>query len=86
MDKYDLWNAHMFVIEGMDKVRKIIAENRKRKLTKHKKISTNTIIEINHCLPIAILKLQKKKGADSFTGKESINRRSRSSARSRKNV
>ena len=39
----------MFVIEGMDKVRKVIAENRKRKLTKHKKISNNTIIEIDHC-------------------------------------
>lgn len=35
--KYDLGDAHMFVIEGMDKVRKVIEENRKRKLTKHKK-------------------------------------------------
>ena len=34
--KYDLGDAHMFVVEGMDKVRKIIEENRKRKLTKHK--------------------------------------------------
>ena len=37
--KYDLGNAHMFVIEGMDKVRKIIEENRKRKLTKHMLVS-----------------------------------------------
>ncbi|WP_430749602.1 transposase, partial [Drancourtella massiliensis] len=43
--KYDLGDAHMFVIEGMDKVRKVIEENRKRKLTKHKKISNNTVIE-----------------------------------------
>ena len=35
--KYDLGDAHMFVIEGMDKVRKVIEENRKRKLTKHKR-------------------------------------------------
>ena len=49
----------MFVIEGMDKVRKVIEENRKRKLTKHKKISNNTVIEIDHCSPLEILKLQK---------------------------
>ena len=49
----------MFVIEGMDKVRKVIEENRKRKLTKHKKISNNTLIEIDHCSPLEILKLQK---------------------------
>ena len=48
-----------FVIEEMDKVRKVIEENRKRKLTKHKKISHYTIIEINHCSPLEILKLQK---------------------------
>ena len=57
--KYNLGDAHMFVIEGMDKVRKVIEENRKRKLTKHKKISNNTIIEIDHCSPLEILKLQK---------------------------
>ena len=49
----------MFVIEGMDKVRKIIEEKRKRKLTKHKKISNNTVIEIDNCSPLEILKLQK---------------------------
>ncbi len=38
--------ARMFVIEGMKKVRKVIEENRRRKLTKHKKIANNTIIEI----------------------------------------
>ena len=57
--KYDLGDARMFVIEGMAKVRKVIEENRKRKLTKHKKISNNTIIEIDHCSPLEILKLQK---------------------------
>ena len=55
----DLGAAHMFVIEGMDKVRKAIEENRKRKLTKHKKISNHTIIEIDSCSPLEILKLQK---------------------------
>ena len=57
--KYDIPHAHMFVIEGMDKVRDIIEKNRKRKLTKHKKLSNNTIIEIDSCSPLEILKLQK---------------------------
>ncbi len=56
---YGLGDAHMFVIEGMDKVRKVIEENRKRKLTKHKKIPNNTVIEIDNCSPLEILKLQK---------------------------
>ena len=49
----------MFVIEGMEKVRDVIEKNRKRKLTKHKKLSNNTMIEINNCFPLEILKLQK---------------------------
>lgn len=57
--KYDLGEARMFVIEGMEKVRKVIEENRQRKLTKHKKISNDTIIEIDNCSPLEILKLQK---------------------------
>ncbi len=57
--KYDIPHAQMFVIEGMDKVRDVIEKNRKRKLTKHKKLSNNTIIEIDNCSPLEILKLQK---------------------------
>ena len=57
--KYDLGDAQMFVIEGMEKVRRVIEDNRKRKLTKHKKISNNTTIEIDSCSPLEILKLQK---------------------------
>lgn len=57
--KYDLGNALMFIIEGMDKVRSVIEQNRKRKLTKHKKLSNNTVIEIDLCSPLEILKLQK---------------------------
>ena len=57
--KYDLGNVQMFVIEGMDKVRDIIEKNRKRKLTKHKKLSNNSIIEIDNCSPLEILKLQR---------------------------
>lgn len=56
--RYDLGNAQMFIIEGMDKVRKVIEKNRKRKLTKHKKISNHTAIEIDSCSPLEILKLQ----------------------------
>ena len=51
--------AHMFVIEGVDKVRDVIEKNRKRKLTKHKKLSNNTIIGIDNCSLLEILKLQK---------------------------
>ncbi len=57
--KYNLGNARMFIIEDMDKVRNVIEENRKRKLTKHKKISNNTVIEIDNCSPLEILKLQQ---------------------------
>lgn len=49
--KYNLGNARMFIIEGMDKIRNVIEETRKRKLTKHKKISNNTVIEIDNCSP-----------------------------------
>ena len=49
----------MFIIEGMDKVHDVIEKNRKRKLTKHKKISNNTVIEIDNCSPLELLKLQK---------------------------
>lgn len=56
--KYDLGNVQMFIIEGMDKVRDVIEKNRKRKLTKHKKLFNNTIIEIDNCSPLELLKLQ----------------------------
>lgn len=49
----------MFIIEGMDKVHDVIEKNRKRKLTKHKKISNNTVIEIDNCSLLELLKLQK---------------------------
>lgn len=57
--KYNLGNVQMFLIEGMDKVREVIEKNRKRKLTKHKKLSNNTIIEIDNCSPFELLKLQR---------------------------
>ncbi len=56
---YDIPHAHMFVIEGMDKVRDVIKKNRERKRAKHKKLSNNTVIEIDNCSPLEILKLQK---------------------------
>lgn len=60
MDRNTTWeDAHMFVIDGMEKVRCVIEENRKRKLTRHKKISNNTVIEIDHCSPLEMVKLQK---------------------------
>ena len=57
--KYDLGNVQMFIIEGMDKVRDVIEKNRRRKLTKHKKISNNAIIEIDNCSPLELLRLQE---------------------------
>ena len=38
--KYDIPHAHMFVIEGMEKVRDVIEKHRKRKLTKHMSVMT----------------------------------------------
>ena len=37
----------------------VIKENRRRKLTKHKKLSNNTILEIDSCSLLEILKLQR---------------------------
>jgi hypothetical protein len=58
-EKYRLGHKQMFVIEGMARVREVIEKNRKRKLTKHKKISNNTLIEIDNCSPLELLQLQK---------------------------
>lgn len=57
--KYDLEDARMFVVKGMEKVRRVIEEKRKRKLAKHKKLSNNTVIEIDNCSPLELVKLQK---------------------------
>ncbi len=67
--KHDLGEARMFVFEGMEKVRKVMEENRRRKLTKHKKISNNAIIEIDNCSPLEIFKLQKKRNVLKSWGK-----------------
>jgi transposase len=56
--KYQLAEEKMFIIEGMDKVREIIEKNRQRKKSKKKKISNNTIIEIDNISPLELLKLQ----------------------------
>ena len=37
----------------------MLLKKRKRKLTKHKKLSNNSIIEIDNCSPLELLKLQK---------------------------
>ena len=71
-EKYGLGNAQMFVIDGIDKVRDVIEKNRKRKITKYKKLSNNRIIEIDNCSPIEILKLQKNLMAIADGGEEEI--------------
>lgn len=55
----------------------VIEENWKRKLTKHKKLSNNTILEIDNYSPLEILKLQKNltriaqgEGIEFVTGKK----------------
>lgn len=48
----------MFIIEGMDKVKETIKKNRERKRTGRKKLSNNSIIEIDNISPMAFLKLQ----------------------------
>ena len=58
--KYGFGHAQMFIIEGMDKVREVIRKNRERKLTKHKKLPNNSVIEIDNCSPLELLKLQKR--------------------------
>lgn len=56
--KYQLPEENMFIIEGMDHVKEVIQKNRERKIAKKKKLSNNTIIEIDNCSPIELLKLQ----------------------------
>lgn len=48
----------MFIIEGMDKVKETIEKNRARKRVGRKKLSNNSIIEIDNISPIEFLKLQ----------------------------
>lgn len=57
--KYELGTMQMFIVDGMEKVREIIQKNRERKLTKHKKLPNNQIIEIDNASPIEIVKMQK---------------------------
>ncbi len=56
--KYTLTPIQMFIIKGMEKVKSVIEKNRQRKLTKHKKLSNNTIIEIDSCSPLELHELQ----------------------------
>ena len=56
--KYDIPHAHMLCSKEWRKS-DVIEKNRKQKLTKHKKLSNNTIIEIDNCSPLEILKLRK---------------------------
>ena len=53
-EKYGLAQMQMFVVKGMEKVRSIIEKNRQRKLTKHKKLSNNIILEIDNCSPLEL--------------------------------
>ncbi|WP_246543217.1 IS1182 family transposase [Fusibacter paucivorans] len=56
--RYKVPAMDMFIIEGIDKVRKVIEKNRTRKVNKKKKLSNNTIIEIDNMSPLELLKMQ----------------------------
>jgi len=58
-EKYRVPKMQMFVVDGMDKVREVVEKNRQRKMTNHKKLSNNSIIEIDNCSPLDMLKLQQ---------------------------
>jgi len=55
---YDLSLENMFVVEGIDRVKDIIAKNRKRKSLNLEKISNNSIIEIGNICPLKLIELQ----------------------------
>lgn len=91
--KYSLGNEQMFIIEGIEKVRRVIEENRKRKLTKHKKLANNTVIEIDNCSPLEMAKLQKNllkiaqgEGIAFACGKGKGSRKSKNSMKSWRNA
>ena len=56
----------------MDKVHQCYEKNRKRKLSKHKKLANNTVIEIDNCSPLEIRKLQKNNTIASGEGIEFV--------------
>jgi len=58
--KYSLPVMKMFIIEGMDKVREVIEKNRSRKINNKKKLSNNTMIEIDNMSPLEMLKMQAR--------------------------
>lgn len=56
--KYMISPISMFIIEGTEKVREVIHKNRTRKINHKKKLSNNTLIEIDNMSPLEMLKLQ----------------------------
>ncbi|MEA3423387.1 MAG: transposase [Bacillota bacterium] len=55
-NKYNIPNKEMFFVEGQEKVKEVIKNNRERKLNNKKKISNNTLLEIDSISPIDMLK------------------------------
>lgn len=58
--KYEFPLETMFVVDKIDKIKNTIGENRKRKSLNLKKLSNNSIIEIDNISPIELLNLQIK--------------------------
>lgn len=56
--KYMIPTMTMFIIDGIDTVKSVIEKNRSRKKNKKKKLSNNTIIEIDNISPLEILQMQ----------------------------
>lgn len=53
--KYGLVPKEMFIVEGEEKVRKTIEENKRRKRNTKKKLSNNKLLEIDHMSPLELL-------------------------------
>jgi len=58
--KYNIPQMQMFIISGMERVREVIEKNRAHKIAKHKKLANNTVLEIDNCSPLELLKLRTR--------------------------
>ena len=57
--KYGVLKEEMFFIEGTEKVKQIILENKERKKINKKKLSNNIVLKIDNIGPQSIIKLKK---------------------------
>lgn len=58
-EKYHIQKESMFIIEGTDRVKQIINENKKRKKLNKKKIRNNHVLKIDNIGPLQVMRIQK---------------------------